>query len=56
MLKTINSLTNSGITSIVMYVPSDAVALECMFGRLGFEVVDDTEWIELGYEGVDPVT
>jgi len=53
-LITINSLTDSGIASIVIYVPSEAPASECMFRRLGFEAVDDTEWIELGYEGLDP--
>jgi hypothetical protein len=49
-----HSLANSGITSIALYVPSEAPASGCIFRRLGFEVHDEIEWIELDYEATEP--
>lgn len=50
-----DSLFNSGITDIIVYVGSDTSAPDCIFRKLGYEVVDDAEWIEWAYEGVNAV-
>lgn len=48
-------LFDSGITEVVVYIAVDTPALGCIFRRLGFEEVDDTQWMEWAYGGATNV-
>jgi GNAT superfamily N-acetyltransferase len=48
-----SSLFEQGVSTIVLYVPFDAVTGRCIFRRSGFMECASNEWCEIGFAGTD---